>query len=462
MLQLDGYDFGANLHKFKINDCRILMDVPSGSVHLIDELTWDVLEALAEAGGSWDQAERKLAGAYPGEAVEEVGAELDELRNERVLFNEDQPPRRVKREKPVVKSLCLNVAHDCNLRCAYCFGATGDFGGPRGLMTSQVGRAAVDFIIEYSRNRRHCEVDFFGGEPLLAMDVVRDVVAYARQRGQAAGKEFKFTLTTNGTLLNEDIKGYLNDNQISVVLSLDGRPDVHDRLRVDARGEGTYEELAPLLQDLVASRGGQNYYVRGTYTRYNLDFAEDVKHLVELGFNEVSLEPVVAPAGSGYDLRLEDMPRIDKEYLELTHYYRDRQEQGRPFNFFHFNLDLDHGPCLPKRLSGCGAGHEYLAITPTGEIYPCHQFIGREEYRLGHLLDGGLKRLELMGVFRETDVYKKADCRQCWARFHCSGGCHANAVSFNDSILTPYKIGCTITKRRLECAIYLQILNRLV
>ncbi|NPV26755.1 MAG: thioether cross-link-forming SCIFF peptide maturase [Firmicutes bacterium] len=462
MLQIEGYDFNSGIHKFQFNDYRILLDVNSGSVHLIDEITWDLLDALEQTRGNWLQARQALEKKYSVGEIEEVGAELQQLKNERVLFSFDDVPERINHDEPVVKSLCLNVAHDCNLRCAYCFGTTGNFGGPRGLMPLEVGQAAVDFLIAHSKARRHCEIDFFGGEPLLNMAVVKEIIAYARQRGRETNKEFRFTLTTNGTLLNSENQQYLNDEQVSVVLSLDGRKAVHDRLRVKANGSGTYQELLPLLLEFVASRGYQNYYIRGTYTRYNLDFAEDVKHLVGLGFDQISLEPVVAPAGTNYGLRLDDLPRLFAEYTELTRYYEETRKQGRPFTFFHFNLDLERGPCLPKRLSGCGAGHEYLAITPTGDIYPCHQFIGREGYKMGNLLEGGLVRTDLVAIFRGADIYRKPACRQCWARFYCSGGCHANAVAFNDNIFTPYQLGCALTKKRLECAIYLQVLHRLV
>jgi len=455
-LERDRYPI-EDTHKFEIDGRRILLDVNSGSVHEIDRLTWDLLEAMDEHKGSLNAALAALAGHYDGEELAAAAGEIRQLAEEGSLFATDEyrdtftPPA-----QPVLKSLCLNVSHDCNLRCAYCFAGTGDFGGGRLLMPAAVGRQAIDFLMTHSGNRRHCEIDFFGGEPLMNFPVIRELIEYGREQGRLFGKEIKFTVTTNGVLLTPEIGDYLNREGISVVLSLDGRPEVNDRVRRFPGGQGSYRVIGQNIKSFVQTRPEGNYYLRGTYTAFNRDFAADVRHLVEEGYKIVSLEPVVAGEETDYALRTEDLPALRREYLELARYYQAEGRAGRPFTFFHFNLELDHGPCLPKRLTGCGAGHEYMVITPDGEIYPCHQFVGREDYLLGRLgepeLNEGLRK-----EFQRAHIYNKAACRTCWARFYCSGGCHANAQAATGDLFQPYQLGCELQKMRLEAAIWLQV-----
>ena len=355
----------------------------------------------------------------------------------------------------VVKSLCLMVAQDCNLRCKYCFGDGGSF-GHRAIMSEDVGRAAVDFIIKNSGLRKHCEIDFFGGEPLINFKTVKAVTEYVRQRERDTGKIFKLTLTTNGILLDKKVSAWLNDNNISLVLSLDGRKEIHDAMRPDISGKGSYERVLKNFKRTVDERGGNNYYLRGTYTKRNLDFTKDVLSLHDAGFDILSVEPVVLK-DSPLALTENDLPRIKNEYNRLTEAYLARRRAGNGFFFFHFNIDLANGPCVAKRLAGCGAGHEYFAVAENGDLYPCHQFVGRENYRLGNIFDGVAQdKRHWLKYFRESHVLNKPKCKNCWAKFFCSGGCHANAELFNGDIRTPYEVGCEIQKKRLECAIYIQ------
>ncbi|KNZ69752.1 radical SAM protein [Thermincola ferriacetica] len=453
------------IHKFKFDDKKIVLDVNSGAVHVVDDVTWDVLdyyEKYAEKDRETvrDLVLRNLSRHYKNEELLEVINEIEDLIEQGLLFSADSIPREYSLpENPVVKSLCLHVAHDCNLRCKYCFAGTGHFGGEKGLMPFEVGKAAIDFLVQSSQRRKHCEIDFFGGEPLLNMDVVKQIVHYGREQGAKHDKEFKFTLTTNAVRLDAEIINYLNDNDIAVVLSLDGRPEVNDRMRLTPAGKGSYHTITHKIKEMVQSRHNENYYVRGTFTRFNLDFAADVLHLVDdLGFKHVSVEPVVAGAENDYAFREEDLPVLFAEYEKLTRSYLEHYSNRNEFNFFHFNLELEHGPCLPKRLSGCGAGHEYLAVTPEGDLYPCHQFVGRREYRLGTVFDGIFEdRRHIMKQFQQAHIYNKQKCRECWAKFFCSGGCHANAHAFNGTLLEPYDIGCQLEKKRVECAIYIQV-----
>ncbi|HWR41356.1 MAG TPA: thioether cross-link-forming SCIFF peptide maturase [Patescibacteria group bacterium] len=441
-----------NIHRFFLNDMYILLDVNSGAVHVVDKLVYDMMEFF---DGTNDQSVlERVSGRYDRTALEEALAELRQLMADQRLFSPAVEADTVFAAVPVVKSLCLHVAHDCNLRCGYCFAETGDFGGDRGLMSVDVGCRAVDFIIANSGSRQHCEIDFFGGEPLLNMKTVRAVTAYVRQRERETGKIFKLTLTTNAVLLNDEIIRFLNDENISLVLSLDGRREVHDRMRPRVDGSGSFDQAVEKIRKVVTSRQGQNYYVRGTYTGYNPDFAADVLAMADLGFEQLSVEPVVAK-DAAYEITEQQLPEIFRQYELLAAAYLERRAAGKGFEFFHFNLDIHHGPCLAKRLSGCGAGHEYYAVTPDGDLYPCHQFVGREQYRLGNVFDGVTNR-ELPGVFRQAHVLNKPECRECWARFYCSGGCHANAELFHGSLLQPYKLGCELQKKRLECAIMIQ------
>lgn len=443
------------LHKFIVDGVRILLDVNSGAVHVPDELAWEIVDLYKNH--TEEEIITRFSEQYPAAEIREVLAELGQLEAEGLLWAVDnQEARYVLPEKPVVKSLCLHVAHDCNLRCRYCFAGKGNFGGDRGLMSAATGKAAIDFLMQASGTRKHCEIDFFGGEPLLNFAVVKELVAYGREQSAKYGKEIKFTLTTNALLLDEAASEFLNRESISVVLSLDGRPEVHDRMRPTPGGKGSYQAVVERIARFVGSRDNENYYVRGTYTRLNLDFAADVMHMAGLGLKHLSVEPVVAPPREEWAFQEGDLPVISQEYEKLAVEYIRRHEAGEAIDFFHFNLDLEQGPCLPKRLTGCGAGHEYLAVTPDGELYPCHQFVGREQFCVGDVWQG-LERQEVMKTFQQAHVYNKESCRACWAKFYCSGGCHANAETANSTIYKPYELGCEVAKKRLECAIYVQL-----
>lgn len=430
----------------------LLLDVNSGAVHVIDRLIYDLLDVYDGTNGP--AAVAALAGRYEKNDLVEAVEELAALQARGQLFAPDIDVPPVLAEKPLVKSLCLHVAHDCNLRCRYCFAGTGDFGHDRGLMTKEVGERAVEFIIENSGKRKHCEMDFFGGEPLMNMPVVRHVVAYVRRREQETGKVFKLTLTTNGVLLNAENRRFLDENNISLVLSLDGRKAVHDHMRPTAAGTGSYDRVLANFKETVKARGGENYFLRGTFTAQNLDFTADVLDMADQGFNLLSVEPVVAK-DCDYAIEEAHLPQIFAEYEKLAAAYLERRAQGNGFFFFHFNMDINHGPCVAKRLSGCGAGHEYFAVAPNGDLYPCHQFVGRDAYLLGNLFDGVVKK-DLPQHFRNAHVLNKEKCRGCWARFYCSGGCHANADLFSGTIYEPYEIGCQLQKKRLECALMIQ------
>ena len=440
------------IHKFKQNGLAIMLDINSGAVHVIDDMIYDIMDVFDGTNGA--AVVHALRGRYPEAEIKEALAELEELIAAKELFAPDIDVPPTFAASGLVKSMCLMVAHDCNLRCKYCFGDTGEYGGSRALMTKEVGEAAIDYIIVHSGPRIHCEVDFFGGEPLVNMPVVEQVTAYVRRREKETGKKFKLTLTTNGLLLNEKNQKFLDDNHISLVLSLDGRREVHDRMRPDAAGRGTYDRILPNFQRTVAARGGNNYYLRGTYTKYDLDFTEDVLAMHDAGFDVLSMEPVVAK-DAPYAIEEADLPRVYEEYDRLAAAYMERHRAGDGFFFFHFNMDLSNGPCVAKRLAGCGAGHEYYAVAANGDLYPCHQFVGRERYRLGSVFEG-VTATELPPYFRESHVLNKPKCRDCWARFFCSGGCHANADLFHDNIREPYEVGCAIQKKRLECAIMVQ------
>lgn len=443
------------LHKYIFDGTRIVIDVNSGSVHVVDGLTWEVLDYYE--GHSPEEILAKLKPKYANKEILEVLEEIRDLKEAGQLFTPGTPLTELHLpDRPVVKSLCLHIAHDCNLRCRYCFASSGHFGGERELMSEEVGRAALDFLLEASGPRKNCEVDFFGGEPLLNFSTVRRLVDYGREEAARRGKVFRFTLTTNGVLLDEKVEQWLNENEIAVVLSLDGRKEVNDRMRTYVNGSGCYDTIVPRIQRFVRSRNNQNYYVRGTYTAKNLDFSQDVLHLAELGFDHISVEPVVAPEEEEYAFQTGDLPTLLEEYEKLTRLFLERRAEGKPFNFFHFNLDLSGGPCLAKRLSGCGAGHEYMAVSPRGELYPCHQFVGREDFLLGNVFDRKLN-LPVMKSFQQAHIYNKPKCIQCWAKFYCSGGCHANAQAANGTLLEPHDIGCRLEQKRLECAVYLQV-----
>lgn len=441
------------IHKFKQDNDFILLDVNSGAVHLIDALTYEILDDFD--GNNDADILRKFSGKYPAAEVSEVLSELHQLIDAEELFAPeiDVPPTFAARG--VVKSLCLMVAQDCNLRCKYCFGNEGTY-GHRAVMSEDVGRAAVDFIIKNSGIRKHCEIDFFGGEPLINFRTVKAVTEYVRRREQDTGKIFKLTLTTNGILLDDKAIAWLNDNNISLVLSLDGRKEIHDAMRPDISGKGSYDRVLKNFKRLVESRGGDNYYLRGTYTNRNLDFTADVLSAHDAGFDILSVEPVVLK-DSPLALTEKHLPRIREEYDRLTEAYLERRRAGNGFFFFHFNVDLNNGSCVAKRLAGCGAGHEYFAVAENGDLYPCHQFVGRERYRLGNIFDGVEESARhWLKYFRESHILNKPKCRECWAKFFCSGGCHANADLFHGDIRQPYEVGCEIQRKRLECAIYIQ------
>ena len=440
------------IHKFYLNGMYIMLDINSGAVHVIDKMIYDMMDLYDGTNG--EAVLETYSATYDRGDLAEALEELDALIATQELFapNIDVPP--TFSQEPLVKSLCLHVAHDCNLRCKYCFAGTGDFGHDRSLMSKEVGEKAVDFIIANSGQRKHCELDFFGGEPLMNMPVVKHVVEYVRKREKETGKEFKLTLTTNGVLLNDANIAYLNDNNISLVLSLDGRKEVHDHMRPNVAGKGSYDGILANFKKLVDARGGKNYFLRGTFTAYNLDFTADVLDMADKGFDLLSVEPVVAKEAD-YEITEEHLPKLFEEYDKLTEAYIDRKLSGNGFEFFHFNMDINNGPCVAKRLSGCGAGHEYFAVAPNGDLYPCHQFVGRDKYLLGTIF-AGVTNKEMPKYFRQAHVLNKPECSKCWARFYCSGGCHANADLFNDDIKVPYEIGCKLQQKRMECAIMIQ------
>ena len=442
-----------DIHKFVVNGEYILLDVNSGSVHVLDQVAYRILDVFDGANDAAIIAE--FAAEFGETAVRETLEELHELMAAGQLFSADAEIPPVFAAKPIVKSLCLHIAHDCNLRCGYCFASTGSFGHDRGLMSPEVACRAVDFLLEHGGSRKHAEIDFFGGEPLLNMATVRAAVAHIRKREAETGKIFNLTLTTNAVLLSQENLDFLNQENIQLILSIDGRREVHDRMRPFAGGAGSYDKVLANMHKAVDSRQGANYYARGTYTAYNLDFAADVLALADEGFGRLSVEPVVAK-DAPYGLCEEQLPELFAQYDLLAAEYLRRHREGNGFDFFHFNVDLENGPCLTKRLSGCGAGHEYYAVTPEGDLYPCHQFVGRDDFKVGTVF-AGIDQPDLCDEFRQAHVLTKPECRRCWARFYCSGGCHANAEAFHGSIHQPYELGCELQKKRLECAIAVQI-----
>jgi len=455
---IDNWD--KDLHLFSYKELNILMDVNSGTVHLIDNLTRKVLENLRCYAGDGDKVIRCLQEFYPTPEIVEVVEELKNLGEAGLLFTKDEPVDPFLNRDTIIKSLCLHVAHDCNLRCRYCFGGTGNFGGARKLMPLAVGQRAIDFLVAHSGTRPTVEVDFFGGEPLMNWQVVKELVFYGEEAAKRVGKTIEFTITTNGMLLDPEKDAFIKEHKILLVLSIDGRPEVNDFMRPMAGGQGSYQRIVPRYQRIISSMDPRDYYVRGTFTHYNLDFAEDVKHLHDLGFTSLSMEPVVAAEGEDYAFQADDLPLIFSEYDRLVDLYLARKGENKPFDFFHFNVDLEGGPCLLKRLTGCGAGFEYLAVTPEGDLYPCHQFVGREAYCLGDVWQGVVD--ESIGEkFMKAHIYNKESCKNCWARFLCSGGCHANAEASHGSILEPYELGCQLQKKRLECAIYLYCVDKI-
>ena len=445
------------IHRYKNNGYNIVLDVNSGSVHVVDELVYDAVGLLDE-GKDETQVTEALKDTYQEDDIRTALQEIRELKDADMLFTEDiyrNAIEHFKERQTVVKALCLHIAHDCNLACRYCFAEEGEYHGRRALMTYEVGKQALDFLIANSGNRRNLEVDFFGGEPLMNWQVVKDLVAYGRQQETLYNKKFRFTLTTNGVLLDDEVMEFANREMDNVVLSIDGRKEVHDFMRPFRKGAGSYDLVVPKFLKFAESRGEKSYYARGTFTRHNLDFSKDVLHLADLGFDQISVEPVVADEKEEYALRWEDIPRICEEYDTLAKEMIKRRKEGKGFNFFHFMIDLTGGPCVYKRLSGCGSGTEYLAVTPWGDLYPCHQFVGEEKFLMGNVWDG-VKRSDLCEEFKNCNVYAKEKCQDCFAKFYCSGGCAANSYNFHGSINDVYDLGCELQRKRVECAIMLK------
>ena len=447
------------VHTYKLNGHNIVLDVGSGAVHIVNDLTYSILENLNEnniKSGITQESAKALQEKYSKKEVDSAYADVLELYNTKQLFtSDDYSQYTYKLTDSPVKAMCLHVAHDCNLRCKYCFASTGDFEGTRCLMSYEVGKKAIDFLLEKSGGRKNLELDFFGGEPLMNMDVVKKVVEYARSREKEYGKRFRFTITTNGVLLDEDNIDFINREMSNVVLSIDGRKHINDEMRPNVGGKGSYEQIVPKFQRLVETRGDKQYYVRGTFTKNNLDFSKDVMHMHSLGFEQISVEPVVTGDDTPYAITESDLSAIEKEYENLALQMLEMEREGKKFNFFHFAVDLTGGPCIIKRLRGCGCGNEYVAITPEGDIYPCHQFVGQDDWKMGNLNEGTFDA-EIKDKFSKINIYSKPECEKCWAKFYCSGGCNANSVQYCGDINEPHKISCELEKKRIECAIMMQ------
>lgn len=445
------------IHQYRNNGYNIVLDINSGSVHVVDDVVYDCISLLSEKKDA-GVIKRELGKTYVQEDIESALMECRQLEEQGMLFTEDiyrDAIEHFKDRQTVVKALCLHIAHDCNLACRYCFAEEGEYHGRRALMSFEVGKKALDFLIANSGSRRNLEVDFFGGEPLMNWQVVKDLVAYGREQEKIHDKNFRFTLTTNGVLLDDEVMEFANREMGNVVLSIDGRKEVHDHMRPFRKGAGSYDLIVPKFQKFAESRNQDKYYVRGTFTRHNLDFAADVLHLADLGFKQISVEPVVADPGEDYALRSEDIPTICEQYDILAKEMIKREKEGRGFNFFHFMIDLTGGPCVYKRLSGCGSGTEYLAVTPWGDLYPCHQFVGEDRFLMGNV-DEGITRQEICSEFKGCNVYAKEKCRDCFARFYCSGGCAANSFNFTGRIDDVYEIGCELQRKRVECALMIK------
>ncbi len=449
------------IHQYKLNGYNIVIDVYSGSVHLVDEVAYDIIAEYENSPTS--DIVRSICEKYSAEGVTEADvreciSDIEELKTAGRLFTEDKYKDHAfdfKNRHTEVKALCLHVAHTCNLNCEYCFAAQGKYHGKDALMSFEVGKAALDFLVKNSGKRVNLEVDFFGGEPLMNFNVVKQLVAYARSIEKDAGKNFRFTLTTNGMLVDDEVIDFANRECHNVVLSLDGRREIHDSSRSDYRGIGSYDKIVPKFQKFARSRGGEGYYMRGTFTHKNPDFTKDVLHMADLGFTELSMEPVVSPEGTPYALTEEDLPIILEQYELLAKEMLRRKADGRPITFYHYMLDLTHGPCIYKRIAGCGSGTEYFAVTPSGELYPCHQFVGDEKYKIGDVWKG-VTNTALRDEFKLCNVYARPECDTCWAKLYCSGGCAANAYHATGSIRGVYDYGCKLFRKRIECAIMMK------
>ncbi len=441
------------IHKFELGGIKLVLDVNSGAVHIIDDMVWDILEY----GPNFDRKliYRELGDKYTKDDLDETLEEIKMLIDENMLYSKWDTDIHLYKEEPVIKAMCLHIAHDCNLRCSYCFASTGDFKGGRSLLDLNTGKNALDFLVRNSGNRKNLEVDFFGGEPLMNLHVVKELVRYGRSLEEKNNKKFKFTITTNGVLLDRNIIDYINDEFVNVVISLDGRPEIHNRMRKTVNGKGSYDIILENAKSLVEGRKQKDYYVRGTFTRENLDFYKDVLHLADCGFEQISIEPVVASEKEDYSIREEDLPQIFKSYEILASEYIKRRREGKWFNFFHFYIDLTQGPCLAKRLIGCGAGNEYIAVTPQGDIYPCHQFVGQTEFKMGNVNNDQFD-YSMQKRFGANNLLTKEACQNCWAKFYCTGGCAANSYNFTGTLDEPYHIGCEMEKKRIECALMIK------
>lgn len=439
------------IHKYQFKDKYIVIDINSGAIHVVTDIVFDMLDYYKEK--SIKEILELLIPKYEKSQIIEAAEEIQYIIDSGMLFVDDSHITKdmLEGRGAVIKAMCLHVAHDCNMSCKYCFGGQGAFEGQRSLLSLETGKKAIDFLIEHSGSRRNLELDFFGGEPLMNFDVVKELVAYGRDVEKSFGKNIRFTITTNGLLLDDSKADYINANMDNVILSIDGRPEVHDNMRQTVNGKGTYDIIAEKYLRFVEKRKG-TYYVRGTFTRENLDFSEDVKHLAEKGFKSISIEPVVTDLTRSYALQDTDKETIFKEYDKLTDIYLEHANNGKKIEFFHFNVDLNQGPCVIKRVSGCGAGTEYVAVSPEGDIYPCHQFVGNVDFKLGNINDDHFEN-RLYEEFNSAHIYNKEKCRDCWAKFYCSGGCHANAFHMNHDIKQPYELGCELEKKRIECAI---------
>lgn len=451
------------VHQYKLNGYNIIIDEGSGSVHSVDEVAYDMI-------GMYQKYERKhiintLLKKYKDSAdvteqeLEECYSDITELKDMGKLFADSSYAQQAvdfKNRNHIIKALCLHVAHTCNLNCSYCFASQGKYQGDRALMSFEVGKQAIDFLIENSGTRKNLEVDFFGGEPLMNWNVVKQIVEYARKIEKEHNKNFRFTLTTNGMLIDDEVIDFANKEMHNVVLSLDGRKEIHDRLRVDYKGNGSYDTIVPKFKRFVEKRGDKGYYMRGTFTHNNVDFTNDIFHMADLGFTELSMEPVVCSPDEPHALTKEDLPKLFEQYEILAEEMLKRKKEGRPFTFYHYMIDLEHGPCIYKRVAGCGSGTEYMAVTPWGELFPCHQFVGDPKYSLGDIWNG-VKNTEIQDKFRKCNVFARKQCDDCWARLYCSGGCAANSYHATGDITGIYEYGCELFKKRIECAIMLKV-----
>ena len=449
------------IHQYKLGGYNIVLDICSGAVHVVDEIAYDII-GLFESGNKEDVI-ASVAKNHPAVSAEEIAECYEQvvgLKNAGKLFAPDtfEPMAGKLKQKTsgVIKALCLHIAHSCNLNCAYCFASQGKYQGERALMSFEVGKRALDFLIENSGSRRNLEVDFFGGEPLMNFQVVKDLVAYARSIEKEKGKNFRFTLTTNGVLVDDDVIEFANKECANVVLSLDGRKEIHDRYRVDYAGKGSWDKIVPKFQKFVEARDGKNYYMRGTFTHANPDFLKDIQQMLDLGFRELSMEPVVCAPGDESELTMDDQKIVLEQYEKLAQLMLQKDKEGDPFTFYHYMIDLTGGPCIYKRISGCGSGTEYMAVTPWGDLYPCHQFVGDEKFKLGNIWDG-VTNAPIQAEFAACNVYAHPECRDCWARLYCSGGCAANAYHATGSVTGVYEYGCTLFRKRMECAIMVAI-----